>query len=182
MLQNYLDQLQPLPYKLPFECLHYVYPALHCMCWCRRLGSIGCLQNESSEEDEEERADDEGSLGECPERTRALLEHALGDATEASKLDTSDDVDERRLMLESSATEATGTSSGGVAVEPLPNVTPNAGAAAPAEPPQQVLNVTEILKRNYVSHAEAKLVKPLVKVLEGMFHATNPVLECGILK
>ena len=38
-----------------------------------------------------------------------------------------------------------------------------------------MLNVTEILKRNYVSHAEAKLVKPLVKVLEGMFHATNPV-------
>lgn len=178
MLQNYLDQLQPLPYKLPFECLDYVHPALHCMCWCRRLGSIGCLQNESSEEDEEERADDEGSLGECPERTRALLEHALGDATEASKLDTADDVDERRLMLESSATEATGTSSGGVAVEPLPN----AGAAAPAEPPQQVLNVTEILKRNYVSHAEAKLVKQLVKVLEGMFHATNPVPECGILK
>jgi hypothetical protein len=81
-------------------------------------------------------------------------------------------------MLESSATEATGTSSGGVAVEPLPN----AGAAAPAEPPQQALNVTEILKRNYVSHAEAKLVKQLVKVLEGMFHATNPVPEYGILK
>jgi hypothetical protein len=62
------------------------------------------LKNESSEEDEEERADDEGSLGECykcPERTRALLEHALGDATETSKLDTADDVDERRLMLES---------------------------------------------------------------------------------
>jgi hypothetical protein len=128
------------------------------------------LKNESSEEDEEERADDKGSLGECPERTRALLEHALGDATEASKLDTADDVDERRLMLESQATEATGTSSGGVAVEPLPN----AGVAAPAEPPQ-VLNVTKILKRNYVSHAEAKLVKQLVKVLEGMFHATNPV-------
>ena len=78
-------------------------------------------------------------------------------------------------MLESAVTEATGASSGNVAVEPLPNAAA-AAAAAPAEPPQ-VLNVSEILKRNHVSHAEAKLVKEL---LENMLLVTNPVpgAEC----
>ena len=42
----------------------------------------------------------------------------------------------------------------GEAVEPLPN----SDVADPAEPPQ-VLNVTEILKRNHVTCTEAKLVK-----------------------
>jgi hypothetical protein len=65
-------------------------------------------------------------------------------------------------------------------VEPLPNAAA-AAAAAPAEL-LQVLNVTEILKRNHVSHAEAKLVKQVVTVLEDMLHATNPSRECGVLK
>jgi len=79
-------------------------------------------------------------------------------------------------MLESAVTEATGASSGNVAVEPLPNAAA-AAAAAPAEPPQ-VLNVSEILKRNHVPHAEAKLVQK--ELLEIMLLVTNPVpgAEC----
>jgi len=112
------------------------------------------LEDDSSEDDAAEQTDDE-------------------DAAEASKLAAADGDDEFRLLLESAVTEVTGASSGGVAVEPLPS----AAAAAAAAPTEllQVLNVTEILKRNHVSHAEAKLVKQVVTVLEDMLHATNPV-------
>ena len=59
----------------------------------------------------------------------------------------------------------------GVVVEPLPNP----DVADPAEPPQ-VLNVTEILKRKHVTHAEAKLVQQVLNVLENMRQAANPDL------
>jgi hypothetical protein len=144
----------PNPTSCPLDILSYVQPPLHCMRWRRRLGSIGCLEDDSSEDDAAEQTDDE-------------------DAAEASKLAAADGDDEFRLMLESAVTEVTGASSGGVAVEPLPSAAA-AAAAAPAEL-LQVLNVTEILKRNHVSHAEAKLVKQVVTVLEDMHHATNPV-------
>jgi len=52
-------------------------------------------------------------------------------------------------------------------------VDPNPDVADPAEPPQ-VLNVTEILKQNHVTHTEAKLVKKVLSVLEDMLQATNP--------
>jgi hypothetical protein len=39
-------------------------------------------------------------VGECPERTRELLERALEDATEPSTLAIAGEFDERRLVLE----------------------------------------------------------------------------------
>ena len=141
----------PNPASCPLDILSYVQPPLHCMRWCRRLG--GCLEDDSSEADAAEQTDDE-------------------DAAEATKLAAAGGDDELRCMLESAVTEVL-ASSGGVAVEPLPSAA-DAAAAAPAEL-LQVLNVTEILKRNHVSHAEAKLVKKVVTVLEDMLHATNPV-------
>jgi hypothetical protein len=128
---------------------------------CPKLGSIGCLNDESSDDDAEH-ADDEGGVGECPERTRALLERAPEDATEASNLAIAGDVDERRSMLESSVP--------GVSMDLLPNP----DVADPAEPPQ-VLNVTEILKRKHVTHSEAKLVHQVLNVLADTRQATNPV-------
>jgi len=124
---------------------------------CPELGSTGCLNDESSDDDAEH-ADDEGGVSECLERTPALLERAPEDAAEASNLAIPDDVS----MLESSVP--------GVSMDLLPN--PN--VADPAEPPQ-VLNVTEILKRNHVTHSEAKLVQQVLKVLVDMRQATNPV-------
>jgi len=124
---------------------------------CPELGSTGCLNDESSDDDAEH-ADDEGGVSECLERTPALLERAPEDAAEASNLAIPDDVS----MLESSVP--------GVSMDLLPN--PN--VADPAEPPQ-VLNVTEILKRKHVTHSEAKLVQQVLKVLVDMRQATNPV-------
>jgi|AntRauTorckE5430_2_1112549.scaffolds.fasta_scaffold04474_5 hypothetical protein len=72
---------------------------LHCMRWRRKLGPIGCL-NDKSSDDKAEHADDEGGVGDCPERTRALLKRALEDATEASNLAIVSDFDERRSMLD----------------------------------------------------------------------------------
>jgi len=69
------------------------------MRWRRKLGSIGCLNDESSD-DEAEHADDEGGVGECPERTRALLERALVDTTEVSNLAFAGELVERRSMLD----------------------------------------------------------------------------------
>jgi len=100
------------------------------MRWRRKLGSIGCLSDELSD-DNAEHADDEGGVGECPERTRALLEDATEDAT---NLAIPGDVDEDCSMLELSVP--------GEAVEPLPSP----DVAGPTEPPQ-VLNVTEIVLR-----------------------------------
>ena len=74
----------PNPSSCPLNVLGYVQPPLHCMRWRRKLGPIGCLNDESSD-DNAEHADDEGGVGECPERTCALLERALQDATEASQ-------------------------------------------------------------------------------------------------
>jgi hypothetical protein len=105
------------------------------------------LEDDLSEDDDAEQADDDGGVGECPERTHAFLERALGDATEASNLAIAGDVDERRSMLELSVP--------GVAVEPLPN----SDVADPAEPPQ-VLDVTEILKRNHVAHSRKQRPPP----------------------
>jgi hypothetical protein len=122
---------------------------------CPELGSTGCLNDESSDDDAEH-ADDKGGVGECLERTRA--ERAPEDATEASNLAIADDVS----MLESSVP--------GVSMDLLPNP----DFADPEEPPQ-VLNVTEILKRKHVTHAEAKLVQQVLKVLVDMRQATNPV-------
>jgi hypothetical protein len=121
------------------------------------------LEGDSSEDDAAEQTDDE-------------------DAAEASKLAAADGDDEFRLLLESAVTEVTGTSSGVVAVEPLSNAA--ADAAAAPEELLQVLNATEILKRNHVSHAEAKLVKQVVTVLEDMLHATTPVpgVQCFEMK
>jgi len=142
----------PNPTSCPLNVLSHVQPPLHCMRWRRKLGSIGCLNDESSDDDAEH-ADDEGGVGECPERTRALLECAPEDATEASNLAIAGDVDERGSTLELSVP--------GVAVGPLPDP----AVADPAEPPQ-VLNVTEILERNHVTNTEATLVKQVLKVLE----------------
>ena len=77
------------------------------MCWRRKLGSIGCLNDESSDDDAEH-ADDDGGVGECPERTRALLECAPEDAAEASNLAIAGDVDERGSTLELSVPGCTG--------------------------------------------------------------------------
>jgi hypothetical protein len=131
----------PDPSSCPLNVLSYVQPPLHCMHWRIKLASIGCLNDESSDDDAEH-ADDEGGVGECPERTCALLERAPEDATEASNLAIAGDVDERRSMLES----------------PVPGVSmdllPNPDVADPAEPPQ-VLNVTEILKRKHWHDVDA---------------------------
>jgi hypothetical protein len=109
----------------------------------------------------------------------ANFELATEGATEARNLAATDGDGEFRLLLESAVTETTGASSGGVAVERLPNAAA-AAAAASAEPPQ-VLNVSEILKRNHVPHAEAKLVKEL---LENMLLVTSPTpsRELNVLK
>ena len=175
----------PDPSSCPLNVLSYVQPPLHCMRWRRKLGSIGCLNDESSDDDAEyadddggvgecpelgsigclndessdddaEHADDDGGVGECPERTRA--ERAPEDATEASNLAIADDVS----MLESS-----------VPVVSM-DLLPNPDVADPAEPPQ-VLNVTEILKRKHVTHSEAKLVQQVLNVLADTRQATNPV-------
>ena len=175
----------PTPSSCPLNVLNYVQPPLHCMRWRCKLGDIGCLNDESSDDDAEhaddeggvgecpelgstgclndessdddaEHADDKGGVGECLERTRA--ERAPEDATEASNLAIADDVS----MLESSVP--------GVSMDLLPNP----DFADPEEPPQ-VLNVTEILKRKHVTHAEAKLVQQVLKVLVDMRQATNPV-------
>ena len=69
------------------------------MRWRRKLCSIGCLNDESSD-DNAEHADDQGALGECPERTRALLKRAPEVAKEANNLVVANDADERRTMLE----------------------------------------------------------------------------------
>ena len=89
----------PNPTSCPLNVLSYVQPPLHCMRWRRKLGPIGCLNDESSD-DNAEHADDEGGVGECPEFTCALLERALEDATEASNLAIPSDFDERRSMLD----------------------------------------------------------------------------------
>ena len=56
----------PDPSSCPLNVLSYVQPPLHCMRWRRKLGSIGCLNDESSDDDAEY-ADDDGGVGECPE-------------------------------------------------------------------------------------------------------------------
>ena len=89
----------PTPSSCPLNVLNYVQPPLHCMRWRCKLGDIGCLNDESSDDDAEH-ADDEGGVGECPERTRELLERALEDATEPSTLAIAGEFDERRLVLE----------------------------------------------------------------------------------
>jgi hypothetical protein len=85
----------PNPSSCPLNVLDSVQPSLDCMRWRRKLCSIGCLNDESSD-DNAEHADDQGALGECPERTRALLE----DTTEASNLAIAGNFGERRSMLE----------------------------------------------------------------------------------
>jgi len=145
----------PDPSSCPLNVLSDVQPPLHCMRWRRKLEFIGCLNDESSDDDAEH-ADDDGGVGECPERTRA--ERAPEDATEASNLAIADDVS----MLESS-----------VPVVSM-DLLPNPDVADPAEPPQ-VLNVTEILKRKHVTHSEAKLVQQVLNVLADTRQATNPV-------
>jgi len=147
----------PKPSRCPRDVLNEVQPPLHCMNWRRKLSLIGCL-NEESSDDDVEHADDEGGVGECPERKRALLE----DATEASYLAIPGDVDEDCSILELSVP--------GEAVGPLPNP----DVADPAEPPQ-MLNVTEIVKRGYVTHDEAKKLLQVVHLLENEFQATNSV-------
>jgi len=148
----------PKPSSCPKDVLSHVQPPLQCMRLRLKLGPIGSL-NEELSNDDAEHADDEGGVGECPERTRALLEDATEDAT---NLAIPGDVDENCSILELSVS--------GEAVEPLPSP----DVADPAEPPQ-VLNVTEIVKRGYVTHNEAKNVSQLVNVLEKKFQATNPV-------
>jgi hypothetical protein len=142
------------------------------MRWRRKLCSIGCLNDESSD-DNAEHAEDQGGVGECPERACALLERALEDTTEASNLAIAGNFGERRSMLELSvpgvAADHSTALTPGVAVEPLPNP----DVAGPAEPPQ-VPNVTEILKRNHVTHTEAKLVKQVLNILEAMGHQPRP--------
>ena len=76
----------PNPTSCPLNVLSYVQPPLHCIRWRRRLGSIGCLEGDSSEDDVAEQTDDE-------------------DAAEARKLAAADGDGEFRLMLESAVTE-----------------------------------------------------------------------------
>ena len=96
------------------------------MRWRRKLCSIGCLNDESSD-DNAEHAEDQGGVGECPERACALLERALEDTTEASNLAIAGNFGERRSMLELSvpgvAADHSTAVTLGVAVEPLPTLT-----------------------------------------------------------
>ena len=124
----------PNPTSCPLNVLSHVQPHLHCMLWRCKLSSIGCLNDELSDDDAEQADDDEDAT-----------EDATEEATEASNPVTPGDVDEDCSMLELAVP--------GEAVEPLPN----SDVADPAEPPQ-VLNVTEIVKRGHVTHTEAKNV------------------------
>jgi len=89
----------PNPSSCPLNVLRYAQPPLNCTRWRRKLGSIGCL-NDGSSDDDSEHADDEGGVGECPKRTRALLKRAPEVAKEANNLVVANDADERRTMLE----------------------------------------------------------------------------------
>ena len=75
----------PNPTSCPLNVLSHVQPPLHCMLWRCKLSSIGCLNDELSDDDAEQADDDED---------------ATEEATEVSNPVTSGDVDEDCSMLE----------------------------------------------------------------------------------